>query len=362
MIDPRFALKVALGTLKVAKGMLVGPARPFVVNHLVTVRCNLACPHCYVSGPEQVEFNKVRYPRSWEMDTAQMKAFYRQLVEAGFKIAIVLGGEPLLRADFGELLEVLEGHLFVTVFTNGFLLADRAEMVKSATNLFVSLDAPDAQHDELRARPKSFERALQGLETVRRKYPKVKPAVNMTVTAKNVHRVKDMIRFTRELGVPVSFQPPSFEGQFTVDDRPFAQSARETPDPHAVAEAFRAVRDAADRGERIIGSRAFFDLVIENRPTYPCYYPSYVLGPVFPNGDVVGCINSRVLGNVQAQTVEQLIASDAWRTNAAGGPACAKGCRDWGIHDLSAVRARRFKLDDARRYARAFVTGAPAPS
>ncbi len=356
MIDPRFALRGALGTLSVAADFLRGRPRPFVVNHLVTVRCNLACPHCYVSGPEQTAFNQARYPRSSEMDTAQMKAFYRQLVAAGFKIAIVLGGEPLLRRDFGELLQVLEGHLFVTVFTNGYLLPERADEVKSATNLFVSLDAPDAQHDELRARPKSFERALQGLETVRRKYPKVKPAVNMTVTARNVHRVKEMLRFARELDVPVSFQPPSYDGQFTVDDRPYEKSQQELPDPRAVSDAFRLVREAALRGEKIIGSLAFFDHVIANQKSYPCYYPSWVLGPVYPNGDVVGCVDSKVLGNVRAQGVEPLIGSKAWADNAAGGPACAKGCRDWGIHDLSAVRSRRFHFGDARRYARAFVT------
>jgi len=355
-LDPRFALRVALGTLSVAADFVRGRPRPFVVNHLVTVRCNLACPFCYVSGPEQAEFNRAHYPRSAEMDTAQMLAFYRQLVAADFKIAIVLGGEPLLRADFGELLQALAGRLYVTVFTNGFLLEDRAEAVKDATNLFVSLDAPDEQHDELRATRGTFKRALAGLERVRRQYPKVKPAVNMTVTAKNVHRVREMLAFARELGVPIGFQPPSYEGQFTVGDRPFATSATMTPQAQAVADAFRLIRDAADRGERVIGSREFFTHVIENRPTYPCHYPSSVLGPVFPNGDVVACTSSRVIGNVRRTPVAALVQSRAWLDNCALGPACAKGCRDWGIHDLSAVRNRRFGLGDARRYAKAFVT------
>lgn len=355
MIDPRFALRVALGTLSVAADHLRGRPRPFVLNHLVTVRCNLACPFCYVSGPEQTEFNRAHYPRSAEMDTAEVLAFYRQLVEADFKIAILLGGEPLLRADFGELLRGLAGRLYVTVFTNGYLLEDRAEAVKDVTNLFVSLDAPDEQHDALRARPGTFRRALAGLELVRRRYPKVKPAVNMTVTTKNVHRVGEMLAFARALGVPIGFQPPSYEGQFTVGDRPFAASATQTPQAQAVADAFRLIRDAADRGERIIGSRAFFTHVIENRPSYPCHYPSAVLGPVFPNGDVVACTSSRVIGSVRGAPLAELVNGRAWRDNCALGPTCAKGCRDWGIHDLSAVRNRRFGLGDARRYAKAFV-------
>src|SRR5512143_4176504 len=86
VLDPRFALEVGLGTARVLAGMVGGRARPFVVNHFVTVRCNLACPHCYVSGPEQVAFNRERYPRRSEMDTDEMRAFYTQLVREGFKL------------------------------------------------------------------------------------------------------------------------------------------------------------------------------------------------------------------------------------------------------------------------------------
>ncbi|MBI1944595.1 MAG: radical SAM protein [Deltaproteobacteria bacterium] len=356
MIDPRFALKAALGALDVARTMVLRKDdRPFILNHLVTVRCNLACPHCYVSGPEQVEFNKVRFPRKSEMNTEEMCAFYRQLVAAGFKIAIVLGGEPLLRDDLGRLLEVLRDHLYITVFSNGYLLEERVELVQHATNLFVSLDAPDEQHDVLRARPGTFRRALAGIEAVRSRHPKVKVAVNMTVTTANVQRVPEMIAFAKRLGVPVAFQPPTYDGQFTLDDRPHQVSAQNVPGAADVAEAFRAIRAAADGGERIIGSRAFFDLVIENRPAYPCFYPSYVLGPVMPNGDVVGCISGGVIGNVRTTPVPALVKTVAWQANAAAGPSCAKGCRDWGIHDLSAARSRRFRLDDAKRYAAAFV-------
>lgn len=355
MIDPRFAARVALGVLDVAKDVVSGRHRPFILNHLVTVRCNLACPHCYVSGPEQVAFNKERFPRSAEMRTDEVRAFYRQLVAEGFKIAIVLGGEPLLRDDLGELLQVLDGHLYVTLFTNGFLLEDRVELVAHASNLFVSLDAPDEQHDTLRARPGSFRRALAGIEAVRRRHPKVKVAVNMTVTAANVQRVPAMIAFARDLRVPIAFQPPSYEGQFRLDDRPMATSARSTPDALRVSEAFRAIRDAAARGERVIGSRAFFDLVIDDQGAYPCFYPRYVLGPVMPNGDVVACTASRVMGNVRDTPLAELVRGGAWASNAAAGPSCAKGCRDWGIHDLSAARSRRFRFDDAKRYAQAFM-------
>lgn len=355
MIDPAFAARVALGVLGVAANKLVGRRRPFVVNHLVTVRCNLRCPFCYVSGPEQVEFNRERYPQKAEMDTAEMSAFYRQLVAEGFKIAIVLGGEPLLRQDLGQMLAVLRGKAFVTLFTNGFLLEERLELVASASNVFVSLDAPDRQHDQLRAYDGLFDRALDGLDALRTRLPRVKPALNMTVTRQNAQRVPEMLALAKKLALPIGFQPPSFEGQFTVDDRPRAKSAQEAAPVEAVIEAFRQIRAAARAGERVIGSDAFFEHVVENRPTYRCLYPSWVLGPVMPNGDVVACTKSRVMANVRHTPVAELVRSLAFQQNAAAGPGCAVGCRDWGIHDLSAALDGRFGLGDAKRYFGAFV-------
>jgi len=351
----RFAAQATAAALGIAADRLRGTPRPFVVNHLVTVRCNLRCPFCYVSGPEQAEYNRAHYPSSSEMTTEEMKAFYRQLVAARFHIAVVLGGEPLLRTDFGELLQVLRGHLFTTVFSNGFLLEDRLDLVKPASAVFVSLDAPDEQHDQVRATPGSYRRAVAGLLAVRRRLPHVRAAINTTVTRANAHRVGEMLAFARDLGVPIAFQPPTFEGQFAVEGRPRAASSAEAADPEIVAEAFRTVRRAAARGEAVIGSRAFFDHVVENRPSYRCHYPRLALGPVLPNGDVVGCTHSRVIGNVQRSTVRELLASDAFQANAAAGPACAQGCRDWGIHDLAAPFERRFGVDDAKRYYRAFV-------
>ncbi len=350
-----FARRATAAALGLAADALRGRERPFVVNHLVTVRCNLHCPFCYVSGPEQQDYNRTHQPRSAEMDTAEMQGFYRQLLAERFHMAVVLGGEPLLRQDFGEILSVPAGRMFVTVFTNGYLLEERLEMLAKASSVFVSLDAPDDQHDRLRATPGSFDRALRGLEALRRRLPGVRAAVNMTVTQGNVARVPEMLAFCKDVGVPIAFQPPTFDGQFAVEGRPSRASAGTAATEASVVEAFRVIRAAADRGEQVIGTRAFFNLVIEGRRAYPCHYPALVLGPVFPNGDVIGCSHGRPIGNVRNMPVSEILSGRLFLDNAAAGPGCTHGCRDWGLHDLSAVYERRFELGDARRYFRTFV-------
>ena len=355
----RFAARIALGALGRTAEYLTGRHRPWILNHLVTVRCNLSCPFCYVSGPEQKEYNSEHYPKRAEMTTSEVQAFYRELVRERFMLAVIVGGEPLLRTDLDDMLGVLRGHLYVSVFSNGLVLEDRVELVRSATNLFVSLDAPDEEHDVLRDRPSTFRRAVAGIEAVRRRYPKIDVAVNMTVTGKNAHRVGEMISFTRELGVPVSFQPPTYQGQFTLEDRPVTPSAENVPDAEVVAEAFRRIDEAARRGDRIIGSRSFFSQVIQDRRTYPCHYPTYVLGPVLPDGAAVGCTTGQVMGSVRDGNVRNLLRSGAFADNARAGRCCEVGCRDWGIYDLSALYERRFSLSDARRYGRALARRAP---
>ena len=349
----RESVQLAMGSLGAASAWV--RERPFIVNHLVTVRCNLACPFCYVSGPEQQEFNRQNYPQKAELTTSEARRFYQQLVQEGFRLAVIVGGEPLLRTDLDELLRVLQHKLWSTVFTNGYLLPQRHELIRRANNLFVSLDAPDEQHDELRALPGTFQRALAGIDAVRKHHPAVAVTLNMTVTEHNVSRVSEMLSFAQDLDVPIAFQPPSYDGQFALGDRPREASANSTPSVTPVSEAFVRIREAARRGQRVIGSGAFMQHVIDNRRRYPCHYPTYVLGPVLSNGDVQGCVDSTVIGNLRESTVAEITASRGFRTNKEGGPGCPHGCRDWGIYDVSALRQRTMVAKDFQRYGRMFL-------
>lgn len=355
MIDPRTALLAAEG-LKALGSVALRRRRPIFANHLITVRCNLACPFCYVSGPEQQAFNREHYPKAAELNTAELRDFYRQLVDLDFKLLVIVGGEPLLRTDLDDVLRVLEGQIYVSVFTNGLELAERHELLRRAQSVFVSLDAPDEQHDELRDRAGCFSRAMAGIEAVRRHHRHIKLSLMMTVTDQNVDRVDDMLALGRSLDLPIGFQPPSYDGQFALEDRPTAAAAERVPPAAPVAEAFRLIRSAAAH-QPVLGSRAFLDLIIDGHGSFRCQYPWYVLGPVLPNGDVVGCTWSKVVASLREATVETILASQAFRENAAAGPACTRGCRDWGIFDVSALHNAEFRLADLHRYYRTFLSG-----
>ncbi|MDF1563454.1 MAG: radical SAM protein [Deltaproteobacteria bacterium] len=351
----RQSVPSALSALSLFGVYLRQQRRPFVLNHLPTVRCNLACPFCYVSGPEQKDFNQERFPGGGELTLEESLDLYRQLAARRFRLAVIVGGEPLLWEHLPVVLREVREEIYPTVFTNGLLLSARWERLRDVGTLFVSLDAPDEEHDRLRAHEGLFAAALEGIETVRRRLPGLNLALNMTVTRENLHRVGDMLRLARDLRLPVAFQPPTYDGQFALEERPNAAAKEHTPDFEAVGDAFRLIRDAARSGEAVVGSRAFFGQIIDDRRTYPCHYPAYTLGPVMPDGSVVACTSRAPYASLRTHSVGQILASEGFRENARRGPACAQGCRDWGIYDLSAIGNRRFGLEDARRYLRAFA-------
>jgi len=109
-------------------------------------RCNFRCPYCM---PED------EYPRDHEfLSKAQRLRFEeierlaRIFVGLGVRKLRLTGGEPLLRRDLPELvrqLAAIPGASDIAMTTNGALLADKAEALRSAglSRITLSLDSID---------------------------------------------------------------------------------------------------------------------------------------------------------------------------------------------------------------------------
>lgn len=85
----------------------------------LTGRCNFDCKMCYVHVMDQEDAVKR------ELSTDQWKRIFDQAYENGLVIALLTGGECLLRKDFKELyLHLWNKGVTVSVNTNGFLIDD----------------------------------------------------------------------------------------------------------------------------------------------------------------------------------------------------------------------------------------------
>ena len=127
----------------------------------VTDRCNIRCFYCM---PETVKFLPKRDVLSFEEILRLVKITARMGVD---RIRIT-GGEPLVRAEVWNLvamIKAIDGIKDVAMTTNGLLLADQAEKLKSAglDRLNVSLDTIDPVMFERITRRKGLDRVLEGI-------------------------------------------------------------------------------------------------------------------------------------------------------------------------------------------------------
>jgi cyclic pyranopterin phosphate synthase len=114
----------------------------------VTDRCNFRCGYCM---PRDVYHDAYAFmPRAEILTFEEITRIARLAAsDLGVRKLRLTGGEPLLRRDLPQLVEKLarlDGITDLTLTTNGFLLAEHAQSLRSAglKRITISLDALDA--------------------------------------------------------------------------------------------------------------------------------------------------------------------------------------------------------------------------
>lgn len=168
-----------------------------LISWNTTKRCNLACRHCYrESGPEVDTCN--------ELTTEEGKTLIRQIRNAGFRLLILSGGEPLMREDIYDLVSTAkEAGLIPAMGTNGTLLSrDAAQELKDRglKGIAISVDSLDsAYHDDFRGCCGAFDQTQAGIEHALAAGLRVQ--INMTLTDHNQEAFEDMVTFYEKKGV-----------------------------------------------------------------------------------------------------------------------------------------------------------------
>ena len=138
----------------------------------ITQRCNHACLHCYnVWQPGTLDW-PCDYPRG-ELDTARTLALINKaLDETRCGHVTLTGGEPLLRGDLLQILDLLrERKVRVTLISNGRLLTEPAvvDLLDRGVGLFELplLGRRREVHDQLCASPGAFDAVLAAMARIR---------------------------------------------------------------------------------------------------------------------------------------------------------------------------------------------------
>lgn len=113
----------------------------------ITGDCNLRCRHCYISCDENVY---------GEPTMAQCEEIVRQMKDANIHMVDLTGGEPLVRRDFWDLVDMLmdEKIYIEEIFSNGLLITDsfldKLERRKIKLNSFLLSFDGVGRHDWMR--------------------------------------------------------------------------------------------------------------------------------------------------------------------------------------------------------------------
>lgn len=167
---------------------------PELVSWNTTQRCNLRCSHCYLAAGERADT---------ELSLEEGRRLIDQLADAGTRMLIITGGEPLMRRETTELLEhACSKEMIVVLGTNGMLLtAPRARRLKAVgvDGVGISLDSvrPES-HDAFRGVPGAWAGAVRGIRAcVAEGLPVL---LQMTVLPWNFEEVGEMIEFADREG------------------------------------------------------------------------------------------------------------------------------------------------------------------
>jgi Fe-coproporphyrin III synthase len=135
------------------------PHQPGVMLVHLLNRCNLFCRHCYMDAAP------------WRDTSLPLELVTRSMGEAarlGIGNIWLSGGEPFLYPDLSEALRFAAGQeiIQVHVSTNGTLIGpEEAALLKdTGVKAQVSIDGPEAYHDDVRGIPGAFKRASRGIE------------------------------------------------------------------------------------------------------------------------------------------------------------------------------------------------------
>lgn len=162
----------------------------------ITGNCNLRCRHCYISCDEGAY---------GEPTLAQCRDIVEQMKAANIYMVALTGGEPLVRRDFWELVDMLvDSHISIEhIFSNGLMVTDsfldRLEGYHLDLNCFLLSFDGVGWHDWMRGVPGTEQRTIDAIRRLKdRGYDVI---VTTVLHEKSLSSLSDTYHLMKDLGV-----------------------------------------------------------------------------------------------------------------------------------------------------------------
>ena len=173
--------------------------RPSDVIWNITNRCNLLCDHCYMAADGHTMPD--------ELTDEETIALVHQMGERKLPALFLSGGEPMIRSNFWEILELARSYdIRVTISTNLTLLDREAAKRLKANGIdwvATSLYGPSDFHDAMVGVPGTRDRVVTAIKVLREEGVNV--AIKTAISKATWPHIYDLIAEARELGVGLMY-------------------------------------------------------------------------------------------------------------------------------------------------------------
>ncbi len=298
----------------------------------LTFRCNLKCEMCGIWRDKNPRWQN-------ELGEQEWLRVIDDLADYGCERVHMSGGEPTIVPSFVRLMKRIKDRgMHTSINTNGALLEKLASDVCSYMDVvYVSVDAPDERHDEIRGARGSFDKAVGGIKDLieyKRRHNLTRPLIHMAMVLSrmNADCLPGVAQLGDDMGVDiismqyVSASPPWAVEQSVMDGRCISTDRFAILDPEklfADADGIRTIRDGMrnlPKTKRAMvlsePTRSLSDesLLTGVFPTERCTPVSNVL-MILPDGETTICAHlaGYTMGNVRAQSIGEIWEGEAHR-------------------------------------------------
>ena len=209
-------LKVLGLTYNLLKLKFSQKSKPVMLSLYITNRCNLRCSYCFIFD-DKIPQDILNAEFTLEEAKKIIDDFYR----LGTRMIYLLGGEPLVYKDFGEIMHYIHKKgIVVHVLTNGTLIDKKMEELRYADGICVSLDGVGEVNDCSRGKG-VYSRVIANIEKA--KSAGLKCRIHSSLTRANLDKFEELVYVAKQLGVMITISHLDFgdaadKGEFDIKD------------------------------------------------------------------------------------------------------------------------------------------------
>ena len=276
------------------KGVLTKKS-PIYVQFAVTKRCNLNCEMCASSVSRKDEK---------ELSLPEIEKLADVLDALNIGVLLLTGGEPFMRNDISEIINIFSRKGFtVRLQTNGILATE--EKIRKAYDagmreITISLESLDPeQQDKITGQKGSWHKIIQSIARFSQLLPQKGTllGINIVVSKQNLKEIPDIIKFVTEIGfysslIPVHLSATANEDFIIRKDAP--KFAFTLEDSDEIDRFYKEVIDIKKHGYHVYNSYKFLRnspvFLKGGRVNWHCDSP-YLYFAISPSGKFLPCVD-----------------------------------------------------------------------